>query len=415
MHEERTIYRSFILSSGLVFLFCLIIIFSVVTATNRKLIYEQAKTEARALFHSIVITRKWNAVHGGVYVEKKAGMISNPYLDDPDIMTTDGRVFTKKNPALMTREISEYAEQEGLFRFNITSLKPLNPDNRPDPFEERALTLFEQGEKEAFQSEVQKGKTVFRYMAPLFVDKECLTCHAIQGYRMGQVRGGISVTFDVKDIKKIQDTYTYIFIAFGFFSISVLLCIGFYFTRRLIRQVAEARQQIETMAIMDELTGIFNRRHLLVRFNQEFERAQRLKKDLGCLMIDIDHFKDINDSYGHLVGDRILKEAACLIMSSIRTYDIAGRYGGEEFFVVLPDTTVEHTLSLAERIRRNIAETLHTRAGITIKDPVTVSIGMASASPEDSSANDLLLRADNSLYKAKGEGRNRVSRISYER
>ena len=415
MHEERSIYRSFILSAGLVFLFCLIIIFSVVTATNRKLIYEQAKTEARALFHSIVITRKWNAVHGGVYVEKKAGMISNPYLDDPDITSTDGRVFTKKNPALMTREISAYAEQEGLFRFNITSLKPLNPDNRPDAFEERALTLFEQGEKEAFQSEMQKGKMVFRYMAPLFVDKECLTCHAIQGYRMGQVRGGISVTFDVKDIKKIQDTYTYIFIAFGFFSISVLLCIGFYFTRRLIRQVAEARQQIETMAIMDELTGIFNRRHLLVRFNQEFERAQRLKKDLGCLMIDIDHFKDINDSYGHLVGDRILKEAACLIMSSIRTYDIAGRYGGEEFFVVLPDTNVEHTLSLAERIRRNIAETLHTRAGITIKDPVTVSIGMASASPEDSSANDLLLRADNSLYKAKGEGRNRVSRISYER
>ena len=415
MHEERTIYRSFILSAGLVFLFCLIIIFSVVTATNRKLIYEQAKTEARALFHSIVITRKWNAVHGGVYVEKKAGMISNPYLDDPDITSTDGRVFTKKNPALMTREISAYAEQEGLFRFNITSLRPLNPDNRPDAFEERALTLFEQGEKEAFQSELQKGKTVFRYMAPLFVDKECLKCHAIQGYRVGQVRGGISVTFDVKDIKKIQDTYTYIFIAFGFFSISLLLGIGFYFTRRLIRQVAEARQQIETMAIMDELTGIFNRRHLLVRFNQEFERAQRLKKDLGCLMIDIDHFKDINDSYGHLVGDRILKEAACLIMSSIRTYDIAGRYGGEEFFVVLPDTNVEHTLSLAERIRRNIAETLHARAGITIKDPVTVSIGMASASPEDSSANDLLLRADNSLYKAKGEGRNRVSRVSYER
>lgn len=415
MHGERTIYRSFILSAGLVFLFSLIIIFAVVTATNRKIIYEQAKTEARALFHSIVITRKWNAVHGGVYVEKKNGMTSNPYLDDPDITSTDGRVFTKKNPALMTREISAYAEQEGLFRFNITSLQPLNPDNRPDAFEERALTLFEQGEKEAFQSEHLKGKTVFRYMAPLFVDQECLKCHAIQGYRAGQVRGGISVTFDVKDIKKIQDTYTYIFIVFGFISISVLLGIGFYFTRRLIRQVAEARQQIETMAIMDELTGIFNRRHLLVRFHQEFERAQRLKKDLGCLMIDIDHFKDINDSYGHLVGDRILKEAACLIMSSIRTYDIAGRYGGEEFFVVLPDTNVENTLIFAERIRRNIAETLHTRADITIRTPITVSIGMASATAEDSSANDLLLRADNSLYKAKGEGRNRVSRVFYER
>jgi diguanylate cyclase (GGDEF)-like protein len=126
-------------------------------------------------------------------------------------------------------------------------------------------------------------------------------------------------------------------------------------------------------------------------------------------MIDIDHFKDINDSYGHLVGDRILKEAACLIMSSIRTYDIAGRYGGEEFLVVLPDTNVEHALILAERIRTNIAETLHLKAGITIKNPVTVSIGMASALADDSSVSDLLLRADNSLYTAKGEGRNRVS------
>ncbi|NJD56037.1 MAG: diguanylate cyclase [Nitrospirae bacterium] len=414
MDPERTIYRSFALSAGLVFLFCLVIIFSVVTATNRKLIYEQARTEARSLFHSIVITRKWNAAHGGIYVEKKDGMTSNPYLADPDIKTTDGRLFTKKNPALMTREISEYAEQEGLFRFRITSLNPLNPDNKPDAFEEKALKLFEQGEKEAFQTEQLEGKTYFRYMAPLFVEHACLTCHAVQGYRMGQVRGGISVTFDVKDIKKIQDTYTFIFIAFGFISISVLFGIGLYFTKRLIRKIAEARQQIETMAITDDLTGLFNRRHLLTRFNQEFERAMRLKKQLGCMMLDIDHFKDINDTYGHPTGDMVLKETAGMIVRSIRAYDIAGRYGGEEFLVVLPDTTFENMLHLADRIRETIAESLHARAGITIKDPVTVSIGIASATTEDSSANDLLLRADNGLYKAKGQGRNRVSWVTYE-
>lgn len=414
MYPERTIYKNFALSAGLVFLFCLIIIFSVVTATNRKLIYEQARTEARALFQSIVITRKWNSAHGGVYVEKKAGMISNPYLDDPDIKTTDGRIFTKKNPALMTREISEYAEQEGLFRFRITSLKPLNPDNTPDAFEKKALKLFEQGEKEAFQTERREGKTYFRYMAPLLVDHACLPCHAVQGYRMGQVRGGISVTFDVKDIKKIQDTYTFIFIAFGFVSISVLFCIGLYFTRRLIRRIAEARQQIETMAITDDLTGLFNRRHLLTRFNQEFQRATRLKKELGCMMIDIDHFKNINDTYGHLTGDMVLKETAGMIRDSIRAYDIAGRYGGEEFLVALPDTTFENILHLAERIRLSIAESLRTRDGISIKEPVTVSIGIASATAEDSSPNDLLLRADNALYKAKGQGRNRVSWVTDE-
>jgi len=414
MHSEGSIYRRFVLSAGLVFLFCLIIIFAVVTATNRKLIYEQAKTEARALFHSIVITRKWNAVHGGVYVEKKAGMISNPYLDNPDITTRDGRVFTKKNPALMTREISAYAEREGLFRFHITSLNPLNPDNGPDAFETAALGLFEQGGKEFFRSEQQQGKTVFRYMAPLFVEQECLDCHARQGYRIGQVRGGISVTFGVKDIKKIQDTYTFIFIAFGGISILILLGIGLYFTKRLIRQIAEARHQIETLAIIDGLTGIFNRRHVLARFSQEFERAHRLKTELGCMMIDIDHFKGINDTYGHLVGDLILKETAGIINASIRTYDIVGRYGGEEFLVVLPDTNFENTLSLAERIRKNIAGGLHKKAGVPISDPVTVSIGISSLSADDLSANDLFLRADNSLYTAKRAGRNRVARSAAE-
>jgi diguanylate cyclase (GGDEF)-like protein len=415
MEQERTIYRRYVLSTGLIFLLCLVVIFAMVTATNRKLIYEQAKTEARALFNSIVLTRKWNAVHGGVYVEKKEGMTSNPYLEDPDIIAADGRTFTMKNPALMTREISEYAEREGLFRFHITSLSPLNPDNTADAFEANALKRFEQGEKEAFQSEQQQARMVFRYMAPLFVGPECLSCHAPQGYKVGQVRGGISITFDAKDIKKIQDTYTFIFIAFGFISIALLLGIGFYFTKRLIRQIAEARRRIETMAIVDELTGMFNRRHLLVRFNQEFGRARRLNKALACVMIDIDHFKGINDKYGHLAGDQLLKETAGLITGSIRTYDIAGRYGGEEFFVIFPDTSFEQARNLAERIRQVIGETLCIQAGIPVSGPVTVSIGVASLSAADRSVNDLLLRADKGLYKAKGEGRNRVSWVTQDR
>ena len=94
--REGTIYRQFIISVSLTSVLCLSVIFGIVSVTNRKLIYEQAKAEARSLFHSIVITRKWNANHGGVYVEKKPGIQSNPYLEDPDIKTIDGRVFTKK-------------------------------------------------------------------------------------------------------------------------------------------------------------------------------------------------------------------------------------------------------------------------------------------------------------------------------
>jgi diguanylate cyclase (GGDEF)-like protein len=142
--------------------------------------------------------------------------------------------------------------------------------------------------------------------------------------------------------------------------------------------------------------------------------VQRLNKELGCMMIDIDHFKDINDTYGHLVGDMILKEAAGLIMGSIRTYDIVGRYGGEEFLVVLPDTDFENTFTLAERVRKNIAGSLHKKAGVPIKAPITVSIGITSSSADDLSANDLILRADNSLYTAKRQGRNRVAWSRYK-
>ena len=410
MHEERAIYRKFVLSTSLIFLLSLTIIFTVVTATNRRLIFEQAKTQARALFSSIVMTRKWNAVHGGVYVEKKGGMISNPYLDKPDIITTDGRVFTLKNPALMTREISELAEKEGLFQFHITSLKPLNPDNKADAFETTALMLFEKGEKEAFESDQQGGK-VFRYMAPLFVGEACLTCHAKQGYTVGQVRGGISVTIDIRDIKKIQDTYTYVFITFGCISISVLLGLVFFFTKQLTRQISKTRQQIEILAIEDELTGLFNRRHVLVRLTQEFERAQRLHKELGCMMIDLDHFKEINDTYGHLTGDKILREAALLLTTSIRAYDIAGRYGGEEFLIVLPDTNFDKTLTLAERIRENIRENLYKKAEPPLPKPVTVSIGITSLAVGDTSIDAMLMRADDGLYKAKNDRRDRVAWI----
>ena len=118
--------------------------------TNRTLLYEQALTEALSLFNSIVMIRKWNSQHGEAYVEKTPEMQSNPYLANPDIMTKNGRTYTKKNPALMIREISELAQKEGLFRFWISSLNPINPANRPDVFEESALRSLEEGKKESF-------------------------------------------------------------------------------------------------------------------------------------------------------------------------------------------------------------------------------------------------------------------------
>ena len=412
--KQRAIYRRFIISISLTSVLCLSVIFGIVSVTNRKLIYEQARAEARALFHSIVMARKWNASYGGVYVEKRPGMKSNPYLEDPDIKTLDGRTFTKKNPALMTREISEYAAREGLFTFHITSLNPLNPDNKPDEFEARALRLFEKGEKEAFEEIKLNSGPYFRYMAPLYVEKDCLQCHAKQGYRLGEIRGGISISFDIREIMNIQKTNTTIIASLAILTITALLGFLFFFTLRLTKKISDAHQQIEKMAIADVLTGLFNRRHVLERFSEEMDRAKRLKKELGCIMIDIDNFKAINDTYGHLVGDKTLREVSDILKNSIRTYDIAGRYGGEEFLIILPDTPFQETLNLAERIRKRIKESPVPQSELIPPISVTISLGVATMMDKDISIDNMIKRADDGLYVAKNSGRDQVAWVKSE-
>ena len=142
------------------------------------------------------------------------------------------------------------------------------------------------------------------------------------------------------------------------------------------------------------------------RFQEEFERARKLKHNLAFLMIDIDHFKKVNDTHGHLVGDVVLREVARLIKKNIRGIDLAARFGGEEFSVVLPETDKGGAIMLAERINQYIC-----RAPISAFDEkilTKVSIGVASY-PENTVNPDILLEvADKALYKAKTSGRNRV-------
>jgi diguanylate cyclase (GGDEF)-like protein len=405
---ERTIYKRFIISISLTSVLCLSVIFGMVSVTNRKLIFEQARAETRALFNSIVMVRKWNAGHGGVYVEKKPGTASNPYLENPDVRTVDGRILTLKNPALMTREISEYAGREGLFTFHITSLNPLNPENKPDAFESRALQRFAKGEKEAVAVENLENGHYFRYMAPLYVEKECLQCHAKQGYKLGEIRGGISVAFNIREILVLQNRNTAIIASLALATIGMLLSLLFLFTHRLTKKIDDAHARIEEMAILDVLTGLFNRRHVMDRFSEEMTRARRLGKDLGCIMIDIDNFKTINDGYGHLVGDKTLREVSEVLQKSVRTYDIVGRYGGEEFLIILPDTDFRETGIFAERIRTAIRSHPAAESEGIPAIPVTISLGIASLTDTDISIDNIMKRADEGLYKAKKDGKDRV-------
>jgi len=173
------------------------------------------------------------------------------------------------------------------------------------------------------------------------------------------------------------------------------------------------RARLLRSGFTDVLTGWHNRRYLQVRLKEELARACRDRGKLVCLMLDVDHFKSVNDTWGHAAGDAVLRELAQRIESQVRASDVAARYGGEEFVVLLPGTGTVNGVRLAERIRAAIAATPVTLPGGEAV-PVTVSIGISSIAPDARSTDfktqgeALLARADVALYKAKSEGRDRV-------
>lgn len=170
---------------------------------------------------------------------------------------------------------------------------------------------------------------------------------------------------------------------------------------------------LEQQTITDPLMGIFNRRYLDRRLKEESLRASRYEQPFSVFLLDLDYFKKINDTYGHQIGDMVLKELALVIMGSVREVDVVIRYGGEEILVILPNTTVANAVELAERLRQNIEETIMIEPDPGKDRPaihITVSIGVSGYRFADGWDNSrrVVERADKALYLAKSQGRNRV-------
>lgn len=173
---------------------------------------------------------------------------------------------------------------------------------------------------------------------------------------------------------------------------------------------AIAHEHLQRLAALDPLTGVYNRRFGLGRLHEEFTRAVRASTPLGVLMFDIDHFKAVNDTYGHLIGDRVLKAVAAIVRSVIREGDILLRYGGEEFVVVLPAASSDNLRMLGERLRKAVEDSSVADREKTVR--VTVSVGGAALPGSKVGSEDELLQlADESLYRAKNSGRNRVELV----
>ncbi|MFT5661201.1 MAG: putative nucleotidyltransferase with HDIG domain [Sulfurimonas sp.] len=175
----------------------------------RKLSQKQVIEEAKAHLKSIVDTRTWNAQYGGVFVKAKDGIEPNPYLENNTMMSDKNELFIKINPAWMTRQISDISNEQGLYHFKITSLKPINPSNKADIFESSALKYFEANKNEKYFYTFNENK--FDFMGSLPTTQACLKCHEQQGYKVGDIRGGIRVSIPLELYNKqisIEETKT---------------------------------------------------------------------------------------------------------------------------------------------------------------------------------------------------------------
>lgn len=393
--------------------------------------YEMARQRGEVAFQLVENIRHWNAEHGGVYAPLTQETPENIWLKTPEktIQSPAGKNLTKLNPAYMTRQLAELMKGSDL-EIHLTSDRLLNPSNKPDPWE--AIALYEL-KNNALTEFVAIVENRFRYMAPMYIDESCMNCHGSMGYKVGDFRGGLSVSFPADDVNKFtsklfQESQTIHFVAFillsftGLFSILAL--------RRLIASLLEERSQREAIIVErtadlnnevlerrksqnrlnylahhDELTGVKNRRWILQELQERMNESKTKNTPLAVLLLDIDFFKKVNDSYGHEMGDQVLRGFTETIQSHLRQNDSLGRYGGEEFLVLLPSTKLEKVHVIAKRLREAVAEQTYACDELLFK--ITASIGIALYSSEDNfSPEELISQADKALYLAKESGRN---------
>jgi len=388
---------------------------------NRQELLEMAKTQARVAHGKDLVYRRWNAEHTKVYVSQEGDTQPNPYLPGPDrdIVTGSGYPLTQMNPSYMTRQAHEIESEVYGVRGHITSLDPIRPQNAPDLWERGALKAFVAGKSEVSSVESIDGRDYMRLMRPLLVETACLRCHGDQDYSVGDILGGISVSVPMEPLLSITKKNN-LMLSISHCVLWLLGIVGLAFgsvhVRQRIRErdnaeesLRSANRRLEELSITDGLTGLYNRRHSMEVLEAEHNRCLRYGHSLGLLMIDIDHFKRINDEYGHPCGDMVLRDVAELLKANVRSTDLAGRYGGEEMLIILPETGASEALEVGEKLRSEIERNHFEYNGTAVK--VTASVGVSALQTESEIAQswqELLERSDEALYRAKRSGRNRV-------
>jgi signal transduction histidine kinase len=261
------------------------------SSLQNELVMEQARQQARILYKQILLTRQWVSDHQGLFFIKTAGVGENPYLQGSSIRGEDGTVFVKRNPAMVTRELSEYAAKSGFCWFRITSLNPVNPENRPDDFERDAMIRFKDGLAELEAITDTPGGRVQRYIAPVMVQESCLTCHAEHGYSVGDIRGALSISVPLAWADKVLKKNNNTIIRYSLFSIfAVALALIYLFNKLVARRIQRLSKGMENYP--DKKYHVADDKHLLgdeigqliAKFNEFCERLNQTQRDLDKTM-----------------------------------------------------------------------------------------------------------------------------------
>lgn len=366
--------------------------------------FSLALSEAQSYWNKDLAFRQWAARHGGVYVIPDERTRPNPalsHLPDRDIVTTDGMKLTLMNPAYMTRQMVEEFEGDYGIKGKITGKKQLNPANKPDQWQLKALNLFEAGKTDTFYEQQNiDGQPYLRFIKAVYMTEGCIKCHGILGYKDGDLRGGVSVSIPLLPyITAAKETGNSILATHLVVWFLGMLAIVFF--AYLLKGMMH---QLTYKAMYDDLTGLPNIRLFKNRLEQAFKRSKRdsQHKFAVCFM-DLDRFKNLNDSRGHKVGDILLMALAERISKLLRPGDTIARMGGDEFTLLLEDIDgLEDTVLVSKRILGSFklpfdvdSDQIYTNA----------SIGICISSDHYTNSDEMIRDADIAMYRAKSQGK----------
>jgi len=396
-----------------VVIWSLLIIASLIwnVSQSRSHAFKIATERGKMLFQMIELTRSWNALHGGVFSPTSDDNPPNDYLGPHmrEIVEKSGKRYTRINPAYMTRQLSELGREQG-FQFHLTSLNPLRPGNAADKWEENSLVAFETGTLERTSLIDTNGDKIFRYMAPLKMDPTCMECHAHQGYKTGDIRGGISINIDANEIFNPIYNSVYASIALHLIVwILVSYLIISNFLRLRVSAPAEPRSQpplFDTPAPhtavtaaepeqkpipepkpaiepepeptsgpeqkqgpepepessaksgqQDAITGMHNTRYFEISAPTLWQHAINRHQSASFLLIEVDEFHDYLKTYGQLEADLCLRQISAQIRRYTRGKQALSARHGVSAFVILASGLSKHTaVNLATSLLETVAE-----------------------------------------------------------